>query len=586
MKPQTWIFAAVLIFLLAGCSAAPEVQASYNPADLRFEGQRAYDLEEEFVTQFPYRSSGMPNNKLAADWLKEKFTGYGWDCKIDEWQVINYSKPTPLRNVVCRLPGELPREIVVVAHHDQAPTTVEGADNNGSGISILLQLAEIFGSENKPRYTLVFIATDGEESGMLGSRRFVQTHPNKQNIIAAFSVDNAGKYVRKGMDMEAIGQFRKVGALWLQLLAGESARNAGDLWIPKVRSVMDQVTDQAVPLSFMDQGPFVAAGVPAVGFAPIVPPESSDIHWLTYHSPEDLMKYQSADVLYQSGRILEALIRQLQSMESFPSETGPYLYFDNSLQVLRGPALWAILIGFVVLFFLGSYFLGSRDLKVKLRGWENALPHFLGIWLPLSASILLLYFFVSVGWMDQYELYPATTRAPETLNPRWPAVILFLAGIGAFLSLGRWLVHRSAVYPPSPEGSTIKSFAFFVIGLAGVYVLALNPFSLLFFLPLLFWFFIGVRKGRGRILDILFFLLGGVVVYFLFYFFGFIIQRMGFAVLWYMMMMFSIQEVSFITSLVITAIIAAGLTMIVNPPLKPAKEIAAAASLAEVQGKI
>ena len=47
------------------------MQASYNPTDLRFEGQRAYDLEEEFVTQFPYRSSGMPNGKLAAAWLRD-----------------------------------------------------------------------------------------------------------------------------------------------------------------------------------------------------------------------------------------------------------------------------------------------------------------------------------------------------------------------------------------------------------------------------------------------------------------------------------------------------------------------------------
>lgn len=573
MNKKSWIFSFTLILLITSCSAAPEMKATYDPADLRFDGQRAYDLAEEFVTKFPYRSSGMPNSKLAVDWLEQKLTSFGWDCMIDEWQVVNYSKPTPMRNVVCRLPGKSNKEIVVVAHHDQAPTTIWGADNDGSGIGILLQLAEIFGSEGKPRYSLVFIATDGEESGMLGSRRYVQTHPNTKDIIAAFSLDNLGKYVRHGMDMEAVGQFRKVGALWLQLLAGESARIAGDLWVPRVRPIMDQLTAQAVPLSFMEQGPYVAAGVPAVGFAGIVPPESSDFQWQTYHSPEDLMEYQSADVLYQSGRITEAIVRQLLTMESTPSETGPYLYFENSRQVLRGPALWGLMIGFVLLFFLGSYFIGGRELKEKLRGWKDALPHFLGLWLPLSASILLLYLFVAVGLMDQYELYPATTRAPETLNPRWPAVILFLTGIGVFMFLGRRLVRRSAVYPPTPVGGMIKSFALFVIGLAGVYVLALNPFSLLFFVPLLFWFLIGVRKGAGRILDILFFLLGGLVVYFLFYFFGFIIQRMDFAVLWYMMMMFSIQEISYITALAVTAIIAAGLTMIVNPPLKAETEL-------------
>jgi len=582
MNIQKLIIFATFVLLLAACSAAPQVQATYAPAALRFDGQRAYALEEEFVNEFPYRSSGMPNSKLAVEWLKDKFASFGWDCQIDEWQVVNYSRPVPMRNVVCRLPGESPKEIVVAAHHDQARTTVYGADNDGSGIAILLHLGEIFGSEGKPPYTLVFVATDGEESGELGSRHFVQTHSNPKNIIAAISLDNLGKYVYNGMDMEAAGQLRKIGPLWLQLLAGESARLAGDLWVPKVRAVMDQVTGQAVPISFMDQGPFVAAGVPALGFTGATPAEASDFAWQTYHSPEDLMKYQSADVLYQSGRIPEALIRQLLSMKTFPSETGPYLYFDSSHQVLRSVPLWGLMIGFVALFFLGSYFIDRRSFKTKLGGWMEVLPHFLGLWLPLAASVSLLYLFVAVGLMDKYVLYPASPRAPEMTNPRWPAVILFLAGIGLFSFIGRWLVRRSAVYPPTPRNGMIKSFALFVVGLAGAYVLVVNPFSLLFFIPLLFWFLIGVRKGGGRILDILFFLLGGLVVYFLFYFFGFIVERIGFYVLWYMMMMFSIQEVSFLTTLAVTAIFAAGLTMIVNPPLMAAEKEALAASPAGV----
>lgn len=85
---------------------------------------------------------------------------YGWTCQIDEWSTVNYSKSLSLRNVVCSLPGTSPKEILVVAHHDQAPKTIEGADNDASGIAILMQLAEIFGSEDQKPYTLVFVATD------------------------------------------------------------------------------------------------------------------------------------------------------------------------------------------------------------------------------------------------------------------------------------------------------------------------------------------------------------------------------------------------------------------------------------------
>jgi hypothetical protein len=114
----------------------------------------------------------------------------------------------------------------------------------------------------------------------------------------------------------------------------------------------------------------------------------------------------------------------------------------------------------------------------------------------------------------------------------------------------------------------VKSLTLLVVALSGVYVLLINPFSLLFFLPLLFWFLIGGRRRFGKILDILFFLLGGLVVYGLVYIFGFQTLRYDFAFLWYMLNMFSIRMLSFLSAAMITAIFAAGLSMVVNPPRK------------------
>ena len=142
-------------------------------------------------------------------------------------------------------------------------------------------------------------------------------------------------------------------------------------------------------------------------------------------------------------------------MKSFPSEKGPYLYLESSMQVLRGAPLWGIFIGLVCLFFLGSFFTGGVDLKAKIRQWRDVIPHFLGLWLPLISSFVLLYLFVLVGLMDRYALYPATTKDPETLNPRWPAVILFLVSLVIFLWLGRLLVRRQAGKLPAPEPGAI-----------------------------------------------------------------------------------------------------------------------------------
>ena len=562
-------FFMLFCLALTSCQAEAAPTNSFDPAGLRFSGERALDLETEFVTRFTGRHSGQPNNELAAEWLQEQFTQSGWECSIDRWEIVNYSQPVPLNNVVCRLPGDSEQEILVTAHLDQASTTVQGADNDGSGIAILLELAGIFGAGTERPYSLTFVATDAEEYGMIGSARYIQTHPHPENIIADISLDNLGHEYYDGMNMELIGRYKGYGPIWLALAAREAARAGranGITWEVNLRAPFDQVTDQAAPVSFMDQGPGVAAGVPALGFAAHVPAEFADLHYQLWHDPDDTMEHQSAQALGQSGLIAEALIRQLLGMKSFPQESGPYLYFDSSGQALRGLPLWLIFIGIVGLFLLAGLLIDRRPLAAKLRSWRTALPHFLGLWLPLLASIVLLYGFVAVGLMDYYEEYPATTKDPALLNPRWPAVILFVIGLGVFLFVGRRLAGRVAGDRERPGFKQIKSFAMFVIGLGGIYVLVINPFALLFCLPLFFWLLIRGRKGFRRALDILFFLLGGLIVYALIYVFGFLVLRYDWLFLWYMLNMFSTQMITFPTAAVAMAMIAAGLAMIVNPP--------------------
>jgi hypothetical protein len=149
MNPKASLSLAFILLLVTACSAAPEIQPGFDPADLKFDGEKAFAIETELVDRFPDRASGYPNNRLAAVWIKERMSASGWKCTIDEWEIVNYSQPTPLNNVVCTLPGNSEREILVIAHLDQASTTVQGADNDAAGIAILMHLGEIF-AEEKP----------------------------------------------------------------------------------------------------------------------------------------------------------------------------------------------------------------------------------------------------------------------------------------------------------------------------------------------------------------------------------------------------------------------------------------------------
>lgn len=69
-----------------------------------------------------------------------------------------------------------------------------GADDDGSGTVVLLEIAERFASQLAPRRSMIFISHVGEEKGLLGSRWFVD-HPTVplDSIVAAHNMDMLGK---------------------------------------------------------------------------------------------------------------------------------------------------------------------------------------------------------------------------------------------------------------------------------------------------------------------------------------------------------------------------------------------------------
>ena len=68
-----------------------------------------------------------------------------------------------------------------------------GADDDGSGTAVMLEIAEQFAAE-RPARSILFISHQGEEAGLLGSRWFVD-HPTVplEKIVAAHNMDMLGK---------------------------------------------------------------------------------------------------------------------------------------------------------------------------------------------------------------------------------------------------------------------------------------------------------------------------------------------------------------------------------------------------------
>jgi hypothetical protein len=114
--------------------------------------------------------------------------------------------------------------IVVVAHHDTVWRS-PGADDNASGLAILMEVARLIGSDSLRR-TVILAAPDFEEIGLIGSRELVRMLRGQRRVRGAIVFDPIGY-----MDSQPGSQKVPpgVGLLYPRQVARLRARdNAGD----------------------------------------------------------------------------------------------------------------------------------------------------------------------------------------------------------------------------------------------------------------------------------------------------------------------------------------------------------------------
>ena len=96
------------------------------------------------------------------------------------------------RNIIATKRGARDNVIVLGGHYDSVEEG-QGANDNGSGIAVLLELARGLATR-QTQNTLRLIAFDAEELGLYGSRHYVENLPSdaRAQIIAMFNFDMLG----------------------------------------------------------------------------------------------------------------------------------------------------------------------------------------------------------------------------------------------------------------------------------------------------------------------------------------------------------------------------------------------------------
>ena len=134
--------------------------------------------------------------EAAARHVEFTLFGLGYQVDTQRFQVDR----DEARNVEVQMPGGARAgEIVVVGAHYDSAMGAPGANDNGSGVAALLELARIL-RDSQPARTLRFVAFVNEEppfyrGDAMGSRQYARRCRERgENIVAMFSLETIGHY--------------------------------------------------------------------------------------------------------------------------------------------------------------------------------------------------------------------------------------------------------------------------------------------------------------------------------------------------------------------------------------------------------
>ncbi|QBQ55070.1 M20/M25/M40 family metallo-hydrolase [Nitrosococcus wardiae] len=257
------------------------------------------------------RGLGTPELDQAAQYIAHEFQAAGlkpggnggsyyqtWTTTVGEPE-----RTVTLRNVVAILPGTRPElpQVVVGAHYDHLgrgwPDVHQGdegkihpgADDNASGIAVMLELARVLGPHWRPERTVVWVAFTAEEAGKLGSAHYLQ-HLGESPANATMAM----------LNLDTVGRLNSGELL---VLAANSARE----WVHIFRGIgfVTGVPIKTVPqdIGSSDHTSFLAAGIPAVQL--FTGPHAD------FHRPTDTMDKINPEGLSKIAAVLKEAVEYL-----------------------------------------------------------------------------------------------------------------------------------------------------------------------------------------------------------------------------------------------------------------------------------
>ena len=211
--PRTTFTAAVVVLLAAACANGNEGSGQVSRTSVpQFDAEAAHALLRRQV-EFGPRVPGSEGHAAQLAWMTEYLGTRADTMWVQSFeQELDNGETLELHNVFARFRADDPARVLLLAHWDTRPTSDEevdeeqrllpipGANDGGSGVAVLLQLAEMF-ANNPPPVGVDILLTDGEDfstepgdySNMyLGADYFARNKPEGYAPLYGILVDLVG----------------------------------------------------------------------------------------------------------------------------------------------------------------------------------------------------------------------------------------------------------------------------------------------------------------------------------------------------------------------------------------------------------
>jgi Peptidase family M28 len=280
-------------------NAALDIQALVNEVD---SNRLRNDLS--FVEGRRHRTNSLPHLHAVRDSMLAVYRQGGLFTQTQNWNLGNYTAS----NVIGSSTGmQRPGQVLIVDAHYDSVSNSPGADDNGTGTVGVMEIARLL-ADYPVNNTLRFIGFDLEESGLLGSMRYVNNGglPATDTVQGVFNLEMIGYYTEEPNTQEVPTGFCTLFSdACMQLAAQEYRGNfitnvannssnalmqayaaSAAAYVPELRVInllIPQGAELFVPdLLRSDHASFWNAGDPALMLT-----DGSEFRNECYHTPSD-----------------------------------------------------------------------------------------------------------------------------------------------------------------------------------------------------------------------------------------------------------------------------------------------------------